>query len=122
MKILIISSCTKAKDTRGFPSILSRTEIDKLRLSGLLKSRSETGRAARTLYIGPQHKQLFAGVDLLREQYGTVFCSVKIISAAYGLVSEMQPYCLTKRPSRNEVSIPLFVEEIYKSPRTFSRV
>jgi hypothetical protein len=91
MKILIISSCTGDKDAHGFPSILSRPEVDKLRLSGLLKSRSEKGRAARALYTGQQHKQLFVGVDMLREQYGTAFCTVKIISAAYGLVSEMQP-------------------------------
>ena|ERR1035437_3968567 len=89
MKILVVSSCTNEKDSRGF-TVLSRCEIDALRLSGLLKLHSQKGRMARELYTGQQHKQLFLGVDLLRNRFGPASCEVKIISAAYGLVAETE--------------------------------
>jgi len=90
VKILIVGSCTGDKDTAGFSSVLSRQEVDKMRFSGSLKSKSQSGRSARDLYKGQQHKQMFSGIDLLRKQYGVETCTVKIVSAAYGLVSENQ--------------------------------
>ena len=90
VKILIVGSCTGDKDTTGFSSVLSRREVDKMRLSGSLKSRSQSGRSARDLYKGQQHQQMFNGIDLLRKKYGVDICTVKIVSAAYGLVAETQ--------------------------------
>jgi hypothetical protein len=91
VKILVIGSCTNKKNATGFRSVLSRPEVDGLRLSGQLGSASLNGRPARDLYTGQQHRQMIDGVDIWRKQYGADSCTVKIVSAAYGLVDEDQP-------------------------------
>ncbi|MGO8751897.1 MAG: hypothetical protein ACLQNE_38635 [Thermoguttaceae bacterium] len=53
---------------------------------------------ASRLYTGWQHRYMMNGVDALRHKFGFATCSVKIISAGYGLVDEEQslvPYDAT---------------------------
>jgi len=59
---------------------------------------------ASDLYTGWQHRDMMTGVNALRQRFGAECCSVKIISAGYGLVDEgrtLVPYNATfqhKRP------------------------
>jgi hypothetical protein len=72
---------------------------------------------ARELYTGWQHRYMMKGVKAIRRRFGSSACSVKIVSASYGLVDEEQrlvPYEATfqgKRPKwireqSNRLGIP----------------
>jgi hypothetical protein len=91
MNLLVIGSCTDHKDIRGCPSPLSEADFED---PALLKHReAELARwalPAGRLYTGRQHRYMMNGVALLRRRFGLSTCSVKIISAGYGLVAEDQ--------------------------------
>ena len=104
MKMLVIGSCTGDKNVRDCPSLLTQADFDD---SSLFQRReaelSAWALPARELYTGWQHRYMMNGVDAIRHRFGTSACSVKIVSAGYGLVDEEQrlaPYEATFQGQR----------------------
>src|SRR5208283_1980007 len=92
MMLLVIGSCTGDKDVRDCPCPLAERDFDDPVM--LRRRGTEFARWAVTagrLYTGWQHRYMMNGADLLRRRFGSSACSVKIISAGYGLVDEEQP-------------------------------
>lgn len=90
--LLVIGTCTGDKDVRGCPCMLTDGDFEDPTL--LQRREAEFARwavPAGRLYTGWQHRYMMNGVDLLRRRFGSAACSVKIISAGYGLVDEGQP-------------------------------
>lgn len=91
MRMLVIGSCTGQKNVRDCPDVLSQADFDD---PSCLRQReaelSEWALPARDLYTGWQHRYMMNGVRALRESFGLSACSVKIISAGYGLADEEQ--------------------------------
>lgn len=104
MKLLVIGSCTHAKEMRRCPSPLSQADFDDL--STLQRREAELSAwalPASELYTGWQHRYMMSGVKALRNKFGSSACSVKIVSAGYGLVDEEQrlvPYEVTFQGQR----------------------
>jgi hypothetical protein len=105
-RMLVVGSCTGEKDFRDCPFLIAEDDFDdpiilQRRGSELAKWALPAGR----IYTGRQHQYMMNGVDLLRRKFGISSCSVKIISAGYGLVDEEQaivPYEATfQRKSLN---------------------
>jgi hypothetical protein len=105
MKLLVVSSCTGEKDVRDCPSLLDETDFDDS--ATLLRREAELSRwalPAVRLYTGWQHRYMMMGVNGIRQRFGSAACTLKIISAGYGLVDEARylvPYEATfqqKRP------------------------
>lgn len=92
MMLLVIGSCTGDKDVRSCPALLTEADFDD---PGLLRRReaelAQWALPAGRLYTGWQHRYMMNGADLLRSRFGSAACSVKIISAGFGLVDEGQP-------------------------------
>ena len=99
MKILVMGSCTGEKDLRDCPGMLTSAEFgDQTRLQLRESELSAWALPASKLYTGWQHRYMMNGVSALRHRFGDSVCSVKIISAGYGLVDEEQslvPYEVT---------------------------
>lgn len=92
IRMLVVGSCTGEKDVRDCPFLISEADFDDPIV--LQRRKSELARwalPAGRLYTGWQHQYMMRGVDLLRRTFWVSSCSVKIISAGYGLVSEEQP-------------------------------
>ena len=90
--MLVIGSCTGRKALRDCPNLLTESDFD----DPLLFQERDPGLSAwalpaRELYTGWQHRYLMKGVAAIRHRFGASSCSVKIISAGYGLVDEEQP-------------------------------
>jgi len=89
MNLLVIGSCTGEKDSRNCPSPLTEADFED---PALLRRREAElapwALPALRLYTGRQHRYIMSGVELLRARFGLSACSVKIISAGYGLVAE----------------------------------
>lgn len=87
-RILIITSCTNKKQFK--PSV--RLTLEDFKNPTRLKERSvkliEFAGSAGKMYTGQQHLRAMEGVTLLRQSLGEKAVDVKIISAAYGLISE----------------------------------
>lgn len=105
MKLLVVSSCTGEKDVRDCPSLLDEMDFDDS--ATLLRREAELSRwalPAVRLYTGWQHRYMMMGVNEIRQRFGSAACTLKIISAGYGLVEEdrkLAPYEATfqrKRP------------------------
>lgn len=91
MKLLVIGSCTNAKEIRNCPRLLTQADFDDL--SALQRREAELSAwalPASELYTGWQHRYMMKGVKALRGRFGSSACSVKIVSAGYGLVDEEQ--------------------------------
>jgi hypothetical protein len=106
MKMLVIGSCTGDKNVRDCPGLLTQADLDD---SSLFQCReaelSAWALPARELYTGWQHRYMMNGVDAIRHPFGTPACSVKIISAGYGLIDEEQrlvPYEATFQGQRRK--------------------
>jgi hypothetical protein len=94
MKILVIGSCTGAKDDAGCPENAKLTEMDFDDSACLRKREKELAkwlRPAAEMYTGRQHTQMMDGVRLLRSTFGSSTCDVAILSAGYGLITEDRP-------------------------------
>jgi hypothetical protein len=91
MNILVIGSCTKAKNIRNCAGPLTQADFD---APSVLQRReaelSAWALPARELYTGWQHRYMMNGVKALRGRFGSSACSLKIVSAGYGLVDEEQ--------------------------------
>ena len=104
MKMLVIGSCTGDKNVRDCPGLLTQADFDDL--SQFRRREAELSAwalPARELYTGWQHRYMMNGVDAIRYRFGTSACSVKIVSAGYGLVDEEQrlvPYEATFQGQR----------------------
>jgi hypothetical protein len=89
--MLVIGSCTGDKNVRDCPGLLTQADLD---ASSLFQCReaelSAWALPARELYTGWQHRYMMTGVDAIRHRFGTPACSVKIITAGYGLIDEEQ--------------------------------
>jgi hypothetical protein len=105
MELLVVGSCTSKKNKRGCPSPLTEEDFDNP--ATLARREAELARwalPAAELYTGLQHLDMMKGVDAIRQRFGSAACSLKIISAGYGLVGEdrtLVPYEATfqhKRP------------------------
>lgn len=105
MELLVIGSCTGEKDVRDCPRLLTEADFDDQ--SALLRREADLSRwalPAVRLYTGWQHRHTMKGINAIRQRFGTAACSLKIISAGYGLVDEdrnLVPYEATfqqKRP------------------------
>jgi hypothetical protein len=104
MRLLIISSCTGKKDVRDCPGKLTQGDFDDP-ARRRVREAELTGWAlpARLLYTGQQHRFMMKGVACLRQKFGASSCSVRIVSAGYGLVEEEQsiaPYEATFQRAR----------------------
>src|ERR1700676_937960 len=104
IKMLVIGSCTGDTNVRDCPGLLTQDDLD---ASSLFQCReaelSAWALPARELYPGWQHRYMMTGVDAIRHRFGTPACSVKIISAGYGLIDEEQrlvPYEATFQGQR----------------------
>jgi hypothetical protein len=106
MKMLVIGSCTGDKNVRDCPSLLTQPDFDDPSLRRRREAElSAWALPARELYTGWQHRYMMNGVDTIRHRFGTPACSVKIISAGYGLVDEEQrlvPYEATFQGKRSK--------------------
>jgi hypothetical protein len=104
MKMLVIGSCTGDKNVRDCPGLLTQADLDD---SSLFQRReaelSAWALPARELYTGLQHRCMMNGVDAIRHRFGTSACSVKIVSAGYGLVDEEQRLANTRQHSKDSV-------------------
>ena len=92
MNLLVIGSCTGDKDVRDCPYLPTESDFEDPVLLGRRQAEL-VGWAlpAARLYTGWQHRYMMNGIDLLRRRFGSSACSVKIISAGFGLVDEEQP-------------------------------
>jgi hypothetical protein len=104
IKMLVIGSCTGDKSVRDCPSLLTQADLDD---SSLFQRReaelSAWALPARELYTGLQHRYMMNGVDAIHHRFGTSACSVKIVSAGYGLVDEEQRLANTRQHSKDSV-------------------
>jgi hypothetical protein len=106
MRMLVIGSCTGDKNVRDCPGLLPQADFDDL--SQFRRREAELSAwalPARELYTGWQHRYMMNGVDAIRHRFGTSACSVKIVSAGYGLVDEEQclvPYEATFQGQRSK--------------------
>jgi hypothetical protein len=103
MKMLVIGSCTGDKNIRDCPSLLTQADFDDPSLQRREAELSDWALPARELYTGRRHRYMMNGVNAIRHRFGTSVCSVKIISAGYGLVDEEQrlvPYEVTFQQRR----------------------
>jgi uncharacterized protein DUF6884 len=105
MKMLVIGSCTGEKSVRDCPDLLTQADFDDLsRLKRREAELAQWALPARDLYTGWQHRYMMSGVMVIRERFGVPACSVKILSAGYGLVGEEQilvPYEATFQKQRS---------------------
>jgi hypothetical protein len=91
IKLLVIGSCTHDKDNRGCPAPLTQADFaDPSVFQRRTAELSAWALPARELYTGRQHLYMMKGVDRIRNCFGSSACSVKIVSAGYGLVDEEQ--------------------------------
>src|ERR1035437_8863083 len=123
MKVLVIGSCTKAKDVRNCAGPLTQHDFDDP--SVFQRREAELAAwalSAGELYTGWQHRYMMNGVKALRNRFRSPACSVKIVSAGYGLADETQglvPYEATfqGKPARwvheqsNRLGIPTAIRE-----------
>lgn len=89
MNLLVVGSCTGEKESCGCAYPL--TEEDFADTSRFLHREGELapwGLPAARLYTGWQHRYMAKGIDELRQRFGVSCCTLKIISAGYGLVDE----------------------------------
>ncbi len=104
MKMLVIGSCTGAKNLGDCPGLLTQANFDDPSLFQRREAElSAWALPARELYTGRQHRYMMNGVNAVRHRFGISVCSVKIISAGYGLVDEEQrlaPYEATFQQRR----------------------
>jgi hypothetical protein len=104
--MLVIGSCTGDKNVRDCPGLLTQADFDDL--SQFRRREFELSAwalPARELYTGWQHRYMMNGVDAIRHRFGTSACSVKIVSAGYGLVDAEQclvPYEATFQGQRSK--------------------
>lgn len=94
MTILVIGSCTGAKDDAGCPENAKLTDADFDDSALLQKREKELAtwlKPAAEMYTGRQHTQMMDGVRLLRSTFGSSTCDVAILSAGYGLITEDRP-------------------------------
>ncbi len=99
MNLLVVSSCTGEKETRGCPYLLKESDFD----DALVFPRRDAELTpwklpAAELYTGWQHRYMMRGIEELRHKFGASSCELKIISAGYGLVDERRvlvPYEVT---------------------------
>lgn len=105
MELLVVGSCTGEKEARDCPYLLTEGDFDDP--SALLRREAELSRwalPAGRLYTGWQHRYMMKGISAIRQRFGSAACTLKIISAGYGLVEEdrrLAPYEATfqrKRP------------------------
>jgi hypothetical protein len=97
----VIGSCTGEKEIRDCASLLTEADFD----NPLVFRRREAnlsawGLPAAKLYTGWQHRYMAKGIEALRQRFGASCCTLKIISAGYGLVDEnriLVPYEATFR-------------------------
>jgi len=89
MNLLVIGSCTGEKQIGNCPYLLKETDFDDATvLSRREAELSEWGLSASKLYTGWQHRYTAKGIGALRQKFGPSCCTLKIISAGYGLVDE----------------------------------
>jgi len=92
MDLLVISSCTKEKAVRNCPTPLTEADfIDQYRLHRREAELAQWMRPAARMYTGDQHRYLMNGIGLLRSSFGQSACSLRIVSAGYGLIEEECP-------------------------------
>lgn len=89
MNLLVIGSCTGEKEIGDCPYLLKEADFDD---ATVLRRReaelSEWSLSASRLYTGWQHRYMAKGIGVLRHKFGPACCTLKIVSAGYGLVDE----------------------------------
>jgi hypothetical protein len=88
LRLLVVTSCTGEKRVKSEKSLIWEDFQDLDRLQAKETDLRESAMPAATLYTGAQHLHVMAGVNLLRETFGTNYVDVKILSAGYGLIDE----------------------------------
>ncbi|MEB3160927.1 MAG: hypothetical protein VKL20_05660, partial [Synechocystis sp.] len=98
LRLLVVTSCTGEKRVKSEKSLIWEDFQDLDRLQARETDLQALAMPAATLYTGAQHLHVMAGVNLLRETFGTNYVDVKILSAGYGLIDEYRevvPYEVT---------------------------
>jgi hypothetical protein len=89
MRLLVIGSCTGEKEIHDCPCLLTEADFDDpLVLRRREAELSAWGLPPTRLYAGWQHRYMTKGIDAIRQRFGASCCTLKIISAGYGLVDE----------------------------------
>jgi hypothetical protein len=94
MRLLVIGSCTGSKSDDGCPAHSKLVEDDFDDPARLRQRESELRnwlKPAAEMYTGRQHTQMMDGVRIIRSSFGPDACSVAIVSAGYGLITERRP-------------------------------
>ncbi len=105
MELLVVGSCTDKKDVQDCLYLLTETDFgDSATLRRREAELSRWALPAVRLYTGWQHRYMMAGINAIRQRFGSAACTLKIVSAGCGLVDEdrnLLPYEATfqrKRP------------------------
>ncbi|MFN9176077.1 MAG: DUF6884 domain-containing protein [Synechocystis sp.] len=122
LRLLVVTSCTGEKRVKSEKSLIWEDFQDLDRLQAKETDLRESAMPAATLYTGAQHLHVMAGVNLLRETFGTNYVDVKILSAGYGLIDEHRevvPYEVTfndlKLPELDQWSKTLNIREDFEN-------
>ncbi|KJH72498.1 tRNA-guanine transglycosylase DpdA [Aliterella atlantica] len=90
LRTLVITSCTGKKKFKAFNQ-LSIVDFQDSDLLALREAELASAKcSAADMYIGMQHCTMMAGVNALRQAFGTEVVDVMILSAGYGLIPEHQ--------------------------------
>lgn len=89
-KLMVVSSCTGSKAKKCHDK-LEQIDFQKKDKEVIKQQYSQYLLPAAKMYTGRQHVMVMQGVNTLREIYGRQAISLKIISAAYGLLDEDEP-------------------------------
>ena len=98
MKILIITSCTSKKKHKPANQLQPEDFLSVERRGVRSTELKSFETSAAEMYTGQQRQHLMAGLEKIREVYGSAVVDLHIISAGYGLLAEddvIVPYNVT---------------------------
>lgn len=98
MKTLIITSCTNNKKHKPANQLQPEDFLSVERRGVRSTELKSFETSAAEMYTGQQHRHLMAGLEEVREVYGSAILDLHIISAGYGLLAEddvIVPYNVT---------------------------
>ena len=98
MGVLVITSCTGRKKYKSPNQLKYEDFASSERLQRRTVELKDFKTPASEMYTGQQHQHLIAGLEAVREVYGSAIVDFHIISAGYGLLAEndvIVPYNVT---------------------------
>ena len=98
MRILVVTSCTGRKKHKPPNQLKYEDFTSSERLHQRIAALKDFEVPAAEMYTGQQHRYLMAGLEEIREIYGSAIVDLHIVSAGYGLLAEddiIVPYNVT---------------------------